>query len=330
MAQDTKNVLATTLDVWSKEVHNSVINNNALLYYFKSFGRLGLLGKNGEKMGSIETKGGGKRIEEIVSLKENTNVGFVGYSETVTTDAVDVMDSAYFNWKYCYGNAVLFDAQIKMNADSKYRKAKLVESVVQNAEDTMINEISAGLFNDTGSGDADSIDGLPTLITDDGTTTTVGGLSTVTYPNWANKFQAVVTSPTYAQLTEGMRTLYRNLTRGVSQPDLIVTTPTLYGVYEGGLSDLKRFTSDKMADSGFSSLKFNGATVIFDENCPANRMYFLNTRSMAFNFHAEAMFTVGEMEKQFGQQKYSWPITSMCNFSVKNRRDLGVIVVAAS
>ncbi len=325
MAQDTKNVIATTLNAWSKTAYDSVIDNNALLYYFKNFGKFGKLGKSGEKTGSINTLGGGKEIEEIVMLKENTNVGFVAYDETVGTDAVDVMDQAIFDWKYCYGNAVVYDAQIKMNSDSKYKKINLVENVIKNAEATMINAIGTAMFN---TADSDSLDGLPALITDDGTTTTVGGLSTTTYPNWMNKFQGVATSPTYATLTAGMRILYRNLTRGVSKPDLIVTNPTLYGLYESGLTELKRFTGGKIGESEFEALEFNGAKIIFDENCPANRMFFLNTNSMAFNFHREAMFTVGKEEKQFGQQKYSWPITALCNFSVKSRRDLGVIVVA--
>jgi hypothetical protein len=324
-AYDAKNIVTTTLNVWSKNVHNSVINNNGLLYYFKQFGRLGLLGKNDERMGSIETKGGGKSIEEDVTLLENDNVGFVAFNESIGTDEVEVADEAIFEWKYCYGNAILFDAKIKMNADSKYRKHKLVEMVIQNAEDTMINAFGTGVWNTS---DADSLDGIPTLISDDGTTTTVGGLSTVTYPNWKNQFETVVfATHTYALLLAGMSSMYRKCTRGSSQPDLIVMGSVLYGEYEAGLTDNKIFTSDKMADAGFMTLKYNGATVLYDENCPAAKMYFLNTKSMAFNFHKDAMFAVGGMEKEFGQQKFAWPITSMANFSVKNRRDLGVLLV---
>lgn len=324
-AQDLQNIITTTLNAWSDEVYNNVTNNNALLYYFKTFGKLGLLGKNGEKTGSIETKNGGKQIEEDVSLLENSNVGFVAYDETVGTDAVDVLNMAVFNWKFCYGNAVLYDAQIKMNSDSQFRKHKLIEEVVLNAEETMINSIGKGLWNTS---DTDSLDGIPSLISDNGAGT-VGGLSTVSYPNWSNKFGTLTATHTSAQLLAAMATLYRSATRGVSAPDLIVTTPELYGEYEASLQAQQRFTDAKMADAGFQSLKFHGATMIFDENCPANRMYFLNTRAMALNFHKDAMFKVGEKEKQFGQEKYAWPITSMLNFSVKRRRDLGVLVVGS-
>jgi hypothetical protein len=327
-AESLLNTVTTTLNAWSSELYDNVTNNNALLYFFKKFGKLGLYGEGNAKMGSIETRGGGKQIEEDISIGTNTNVGFVAYNETVGTDAVDVLQTAVYDWKYCYGNAVLYGAQIAMNSESKYRKHKLVESVIRNAEATMVNAIGAGLFNTS---DADSIDGLPKLITDDGTATganVVGGLSTSTYDNWKNQYVNVAANPTAAQLQLGMAELYRKCTRGKSCPDLIVTTPLLYGLFESGLTAQQRFTSPKLADAGFEALKFHGADVIFDENCPANRMYFLNTEAIVFNFHRDVMFKVGEREKLFGQEKYDWPITAMCNFSVRSRRDLGVLVVA--
>ena len=325
-AESLLNVVTTTLNAWSEDVYDNVTNNNALLYYFKKFGKLGLVGEGNVKMGSIETRSGGKQIEEDISIKENSNVGFVAYNETVGTDAVDVLNQAIFDWKYCYGNAVLYGAEIDMAADSKYRKHKLVENIVLNAEETMVNKIGEALFNTS---DADSIDGLPKLITDNGAGT-VGGISTTTYPLWANKYKNVAANPTASVLLQSMAELYRDCTRGKSSPDIIVTTPALYSLFESALTPQQRFTNSKLADAGFEALKFHGAEVIFDESCPANRMYMLNTKAIVFNFHKDQMFKVGKMEKLFGQEKYAWPITAMCNFSVRSRRDLGVLVVAAS
>ena len=325
-AESLLNVVTTTLNAWSEDVYDNVTNNNALLYFFKKFGKLGLVGEGNVKMGSIETRSGGKQIEEDISIKENSNVGFVAYNETVGTDAVDVLNQAIFDWKYCYGNAVLYGAEIDMAADSKYRKHKLVENIVLNAEETMVNKIGEALFNTS---DADSIDGLPKLITDNGAGT-VGGISTTTYPLWANKYKNVAANPTASVLLQSMAELYRDCTRGKSSPDIIVTTPALYSLFESALTPQQRFTNSKLADAGFEALKFHGAEVIFDESCPANRMYMLNTKAIVFNFHKDQMFKVGKMEKLFGQEKYAWPITAMCNFSVRSRRDLGVLVVAAS
>ena len=126
-----------------------------------------------------------------------------------------------------------------------------------------------------------------------------------------------------------MAELYRDCTRGKSSPDIIVTTPALYSLFVSALTPHMRFTTSRLADAGFEALKFHGADVIFDENCPANRMYMLNTKAIVFNFHRDQMFKVGKMEKLNKKKKYAWPITAMCNFSVRSRRDLGVLVVAS-
>lgn len=38
-AESLLNVVTTTLNVWSEDVYDNVTNNNALLYYFKKFGK---------------------------------------------------------------------------------------------------------------------------------------------------------------------------------------------------------------------------------------------------------------------------------------------------
>ena len=65
-AESLLNVVTTTLNAWSEDVYDNVTNNNALLYYFKKFGKLGLVGEGNVKMGSIETRSGGKQIEEDI------------------------------------------------------------------------------------------------------------------------------------------------------------------------------------------------------------------------------------------------------------------------
>ena len=320
-------MIATTLDNWSKDVHNSIIDNNGLLFYFKSFGKMGALGKSGKKMGSIETRTGGTQITEDVSLLDNPNVAFVAYDETVPIVEQDALATAVYQWKFCYGNAPISKAKIDLNSGTKWQKHQLVENIVNVAEASMINVIGTGMWN---TADADAIDGIPELITDDGTTTTVGGLSTTTYPNWANKFENMAADASGAVLIAAMSSLYRKCTRGSSTPDLIVMGATLYGTYEAALTPNKRFTNDKMADAGFQNLKYNGATVIYDENCPVKRAYFINTKSMGFYFHNKDMFSVGEKEKGYGKMQFNFPISSTCNLILKNRRDQGVLVEAVS
>ena len=59
-AESTLNIVTTTLNAWSDKVFDNVTNHNALLYFFKKFGKLGLYGSIKDATGSIETRNGGK------------------------------------------------------------------------------------------------------------------------------------------------------------------------------------------------------------------------------------------------------------------------------
>ena len=140
-------MIATTLDAWLPEAPNAIISNNGALYYFKTFGRMGLKGKNDEPMGSIETLDGGKRISVDVKITANPNVGFVAYDETVPIVEQDAMATAYFDWKFCYGNAPVAKAKLDLNGATKFEKRKLVTEIKEVAESSMINAVGAALWN---------------------------------------------------------------------------------------------------------------------------------------------------------------------------------------
>ena len=321
-------LIATTLDAWLPEAPNAIIANNGALYYFKTFGKMGLKGKNDEPMGSIETLDGGRRISVDVKIVANPNVGFVAYDETVPIVEQDAMATAYYDWKFCYGNAPVAKAKLDLNSGSKFQKRKLVTEVKEVAEASMINAIGTALWNTS---DSDSLVGFPALITDDGETTTVGGLSTATYANWKNQYETLAEVHTSAELLAAMGSLYRKCKVGADAPDLILVDDKLYGEIEASMIINQRYVrsekAQKMADTGFECLSYKGAVVIYDENCPANHAYFINTRAIGFYFHPSDMFTIGAVEKKYGGMQYNFPLSSTCALVCKNRKLNGVLVV---
>lgn len=321
---DTLNTITTTLNKWSEEVFDSVLNRNALLYCFKAIGKLKHMVGN-KNLGSVIIAPGGKKIEEDVALNPTSNAGWVDYNEDLKTDEnKDNFATAEFDWKISYANAVAYKAQILANQSSKFRKHDMIKNLVENAENTLLNNIGAGLFNLT-SANSKGPNGLPEIITDDGTGT-VGGLSTATYETWKNQYENLPADHTPDQLRQSMGKLYRKCRSAI---DIIVTTSDLYGEFEASMTATVRQPSLKALENAwFDYLRFHGAVVIWDENCPANRMYFLNTRAIKINFMKGAEIKVGEMEHPAGTQKYIWPIMAMMNWSIRARRDLGVLVVA--
>lgn len=110
----------------------------------------------------------------------------------------------------------------------------------------------------------------------------------------------VQTFAEFTSTTNGVADGVKAMTRAYShasidndQPDLIVTTQPIYDAYESSLQANKRFAGDAtLADAGFQTLRFKGASVVVDSHCPTGQMYFLNTKYLDFKVHAKRFFSM--------------------------------------
>lgn len=315
---DVNNLLVTTLSRFSPKIADAVVDNNAILAYAKM-------------NGMITDLDGGVDIVESVSITENTNFAWQNPDNATTADEVEVLIDAKFDWKYLYGNVVLPGYKIRNN-NGKPAKHRLLKSLMANAKSTMMNKTNVAMFND--GTDTEAVLGLPALLSDDGTTTTVGGISTVTYANWKNQATqkeypnaGSMDDITSEAFLKDMTETFNKCVFGAERPDLIVTTPELHAKYEAACQEQKRFASESKvaADLGFESLEFKKAALVFDSNCPVNKMYFINSDYLGVYFHKQAKFTPTGEAKQFGNDKYAtMMITQMC-MSLLSRKHHGVL-----
>ena len=94
-----------------------------------------------------------------------------------------------------------------------------------------------------------------------------------------------------AKGVKAMTQMYGACSVDSDQPDLIVTTQAIYDAYETSLQANKRFEGDStLADAGFQTLRFKGASVVVDSHCPDGHMYFLNTKYLDFKVHSKRNF----------------------------------------
>lgn len=115
------------------------------------------------------------------------------------------------------------------------------------------------------------------------------------YTSFSNFTQ---TSNGVAAGIKAMTRAYGEATIDNDQPDLIVTTQVIYDAYESALQANKRFSSgdNALADAGFQSLNFRGASVVVDDSCPSGQMYFLNTKYLDFKVHSKRNFAIEDFK----------------------------------
>ena len=316
------NVLAITLESRTKTLADNVSKNNALLY------RL-------DKRGNRKTVSGGSKIVEELAYGESDYTWYSGY-DTISFTNPEVFSAAEYAWKLLAAPVGISGEELLQNSGEE-RVIDLFEAKISNAETTLRNQMSAGIYSDGTGSSGKQLTGLKALVADDPTTGTVGGINRATSGNefWRNQADVKATAAdklTTATIYGAINTLYLKCSRGTDRPDLIVADDTLYSLYEGSLVAQQRFVNSELADAGFQNLKFKGSDVIYDGGmggyCPEGHMYFLNTKYLKLRPHKDRDFRlIGDRNRVAINQDAVFAIIGWAgNLTMNNAELQGVLV----
>lgn len=143
--------------------------------------------------------------------------------------------------------------------------------------------------------------------------------------------EMTATSNGVAKMVQKMTEMYGALTVDNDQPDLIVTTQVIFDAYESSLQANKRWAGDStLADAGFQTLSFKGATIVVDSHCPSGHMYMLNTRYLDFKVHNKRNFAFEPFRRQEGNDVMQARVFWMGQLTCSNIRMQGCIVGGAT
>lgn len=312
-------IVTTTLRERSGRLADNVTQNSALLYKMK-------------ERGKVRPFSGGRTIVEEISYAENgAYKRYQGY-ETLDISPSDVITAAEFEIKQAAVAVSISGLETLQNA-GRNAIIDLFESRIQNAEDTMMNNISSDIYSDGTADGGKQIGGLQALVSDVGTGT-VGGINSTTYPFWQNAiydFSAEAVTPGADTIQTAMNTLYLRTKRNADGPDLWVADDTYFQYYWSSLQQIQRLTDDKMASAGFQNLEFMGAPVVPDGgvggDAPTNHMYALNCKYLHYRPHKDRNFVpIGGERFSTNQDAIVKLIGWAGNMTVSNRSLQGVIV----
>jgi hypothetical protein len=287
-------IATTTLEKRSKTIQDNVSKNNAILL------------KLGEK--SEQPVSGGRLLYEALAFQENSNGQWYSGYDTLSVSAVDVLTSAEFNWKQ-YAVAVTMSGLEEMQNNGESEIYNLLAQRIQVAESTMANAIAEGLYSDgTGSG-GKIITGLAAAVPQDPTTGTYGGINRATYTFWRSQLRDSASTPTATTIQAEMNALWVQCVRGVDHPNLIMSGGTIWQTYLASLQPQQRFTDPKLADLGFTTVKYMNADVVLDGGiggfATATDMLFLNTKYLHWRPHSRRnMVPIGKRRTALNQDAF--------------------------
>jgi hypothetical protein len=293
-------VVTTTLRNRTGVLQDNVSRNNALL------ARL-------NKKGRIKSFSGGRTIVQELNYANNTTFTWYSGYQTVNINPSQVFTAAEFPIRQA-ALAVSISGLEELQNSGEEAIIDLLESRVENGEQTFMNGLSNGVYGDGSI--AGSIGGLQLLVAASPTTGTVGGIDRSQWAFYRNIVFSALTNggmaASSANIIQFMNALWVQLVRGRDFPDLIVADNNMYTFYLNAMQSIQRVTTEggapDLAEAGYTSLKFLNSDVVLDGGfqgfatdplpfqlststgavggAPASFMYFLNTNYIHWRPHS--------------------------------------------
>lgn len=309
-------LITTTLQNLPGDIFDNVVTNNAALYLL-------------QKKGNVKIVSGGRQFTQALIYAANNTFQARGKYDTIATTIQDNATRSTWDIKNVNGSVAISDIEIAMNAGDKEKLIDLAEEKKQEAEIAMTEVMGDQIFNTSfGANDLDSIPKIiSTTVSVD--TNSVGGIdsSASGQDYWRNYVHASAVTG-FGTSQEGLTKMDLTLngcTFGRMGPKAIITTKAIFSLYQVALTQNARYSDMELGDAGFKNLQYATLPVMFDDNCVADRMYFIDTDSLKLQILAQQnMKSTGFMQSHT-QLIQIMLMNVSCNLTCGSRRTQGVL-----
>lgn len=229
---------------------------------------------------------GGRQIWITVDTDENPTIQDFSDYDVFDTSGSDTAVSAVYPMVNKGGTIVISWEELREIAGKDHQAIDLLSHKRRNAMKTMMDKLATDLF--ASSAVTGKITPLPILIDSSGS---VGSISASTETNWAATETA--SGSFAAQGLSDMRTLYNTLCNNGADPDMILTTQSIYEFYENEVDpDVRYAAAMAVGGRGFKSLEFKGIPLIHDLKATSGVLYMVNTENTYFKVDTMGNFSV--------------------------------------
>lgn len=317
-------ITTTTLRNRKKEFADNISKSNALLSRLSAKGNIDLLD-------------GGRTIVKELEYAENSTFKYYSGYEQLDISPSDVFTAAEYPWKQAAVNVSWSGLENRVQNAGAEQALRLIASRIRNAEKTMANQISIGIYSDGTGSAGKQITGLQAQVADAPTTGTVGGINRQNFAFWQNQQKQQTSADNSTELLTNMQTLWTACSRGTDRPDLIVAGATYYNLFWSGLSPIQRLNDAGTGVRGFKSFQFVDADVVLDGGqatgsandwgggLSATRMYFLNTDYIYWSVHSATNMEPMDEKLSLSQDATVKPILFAGNLTMSNAGLQGVL-----
>lgn len=240
-------------------------------------------------MASCEKVDGGDYIVESLSYGFNNTRGFFGDYATMSTTPNQFLTQATYSPVIAAVSISISSLEEAKNS-GKAQRYNLLKQKIENAHKSKEELMNQALYSTAPSG-LEPIS-IPEIVSASNPSRgNLGGIDRSANSWWqGNQITGVgsFASGGIASLNTGVTTAASS--SGSKEPDWYVTTKAIYNHYRNSLEDQVRYVSHDEGNSGFKSLKHNGATIVWDPDVPTGTLYQLNLSTIKMKVYSFANF----------------------------------------
>lgn len=230
--------------------------------------------------GKVELEDGGRNITNPVIFGRNPTVASYEYYNSLPVAQTNEFDTATYTWSRVAGTVIISDQEEDENTGEAVI-FKIMTAKVQVLEESIKEKFSDYLY--AAGGGTDPL-GLASLIPDDPTSGSLGGISRVTETQWRPSAYDFGGNLTSANIEEAFDDILMDLTLKTDRPDVILCGRNIYRLYRQAVRDKivinlgESSNGQKMMDLGFKGVTHQNIPMLYDESCPVNKCYFINSK----------------------------------------------------
>lgn len=311
MALNWNYLTATTREVFVKKLVDNI--------YSASAGLKIMLMDHSTKLA------GGRKVVEPILYSKNTSRGRYSGFDTFNMEPPDNLTASEYTWGNYYATIAISGDDEDMNM-GEAQVLSLIAQRTQEAETTLKDLIADDFYSGT---NTKGIIGLDSAVG----TGTYGGIAVADFAGWVSGVDAgshteanMLDSTNASYIHKLLRKAWRSCLNLGETPNLILTTPLVWDIYEQSLQANARYPKsvnkrqEMIADAGFMALDWRGVPVVADEKCPAGYMFILNTKYLTLRIHPNKNFTFTGFQKPINQDARAGQVLFKSQLCVNNRR----------
>lgn len=245
----------------------------------------------------VEFEDGGKDITNPLTVGRNPNVSSYEYYGTLPMTQTNEFTTVSYTWSRVAGSVIISDQEQDENEGAQ-QIFKLLKAKMDVLEESIKEKFSGYLY--AVGGGTDPL-GLASLIPDDPTTGTLGGISRASEVQWRTSSYDFAGGLNETNIEEAYDDVLMDLTLKGERPSIILTGRNQYRIYRAAVRDkvtipLNELGGGKgMVDLGFSGIAHQKVPIVYDEDCPVDRAYFINDKYMRLHMLRKVNMKVKEL-----------------------------------